>query len=44
VLVDLLNDSMGGYVAKQTVKKMIAADKNPKDSRVLIMGVTLKRM
>ncbi len=36
------NDSMGGYVAKQTVKKMIAADKNPKDSRVLLMGVTFK--
>jgi len=37
-----INDSMGGYVAKQTVKKMIGADKNPKDSRVLIMGVTFK--
>lgn len=37
-----INDSMGGYVAKQAVKKMIAADKNPKDSRVLIMGVTFK--
>jgi len=33
---------MGGYVAKQTVKKIIAADKNPKESRVLIMGVTFK--
>ena len=37
-----INDSMGGYVAKQTVKKMIAADKNPKDTRVLVMGVTFK--
>ncbi|MGE0078204.1 MAG: nucleotide sugar dehydrogenase [Bacteroidales bacterium] len=37
-----INDSMGGYVAKQTVKKIIAADKNLKDSRVLIMGVTFK--
>jgi UDP-N-acetyl-D-galactosamine dehydrogenase len=37
-----INDSMGGYVAKQTVKKIIAADKNPKESRVLIMGVTFK--
>lgn len=36
------NDSMGGYVAKQTVKKVIAAGKNPKDTRVLIMGVTFK--
>jgi UDP-N-acetyl-D-galactosamine dehydrogenase len=37
-----INDSMGGYVAKQTVKKIIAADKNVKDSRVLLMGVTFK--
>jgi len=37
-----INDSMGGYVAKQTVKKIISADKNPKESRVLIMGVTFK--
>ncbi|BDX39599.1 UDP-N-acetyl-D-galactosamine dehydrogenase [Tenuifilaceae bacterium CYCD] len=37
-----INDSMGGYVAKQTVKKIISADKNPKDARVLIMGVTFK--
>ncbi|MBI9065647.1 MAG: nucleotide sugar dehydrogenase [Salinivirgaceae bacterium] len=37
-----INDSMGGYVAKQTVKKIIASDKNVKDSRVLVMGVTFK--
>ncbi len=37
-----INDSMGGYVAKQTVKKIIATDKNIKDSRVLVMGVTFK--
>jgi UDP-N-acetyl-D-galactosamine dehydrogenase len=37
-----INDSMGGYVAKRTVKKIIASDKNPKDSRVLIMGITFK--
>lgn len=37
-----INDSMGGYIAKQTVKKMIAADKNPKACRVLILGVTFK--
>ncbi len=37
-----INDSMGGYVAKQTVKKIIAADKNLKESRILIMGVTFK--
>ncbi len=37
-----INDSMGGYIAKQTVKKMISADKNPRDTRVLIMGITFK--
>jgi UDP-N-acetyl-D-glucosamine/UDP-N-acetyl-D-galactosamine dehydrogenase len=37
-----VNDSMGGYVAKQIVKKLIAADKNVKESRVLVMGVTFK--
>jgi len=37
-----INDSMGGYIAKQTVKKMIGADKNPKNVRVLIMGITFK--
>ena len=37
-----MNDSMGGYVAKQTVKKIIAAGTNPADARVLIMGATFK--
>lgn len=37
-----VNDSMGFYVAKQTVKKMIAAGKNVIHSRVLVMGVTFK--
>ncbi|MGD9994141.1 MAG: nucleotide sugar dehydrogenase [Salinivirgaceae bacterium] len=37
-----VNDSMGGYVAKQVVKKIIKQDKNVKDARVLIMGVTFK--
>jgi UDP-N-acetyl-D-galactosamine dehydrogenase len=37
-----LNDSMGAHVAKTTVKKMIANDVNPKEARVLIMGVTFK--
>jgi len=37
-----VNDSMGFYVAKQTVKKMIAAGKNVAQSRVLVMGVTFK--
>ncbi len=37
-----VNDTMGFYVAKQTVKKIIAANKNVISSRVLIMGVTFK--
>ncbi len=37
-----VNDSMGFYVAKQLVKKIIAAGKNVLDSRVLLMGVTFK--
>lgn len=37
-----VNDSMGGYVAKQTVKKMIAKNKNINQCRVLIMGATFK--
>ncbi len=37
-----INDSMGGYVAKQVVKKIISVDKNIKDARVLLMGVTFK--
>ncbi len=37
-----INDSMGRYIGKQTVKKMIHVGKNLKDSRVLIMGMTFK--
>ena len=37
-----VNDSMGFYVGKQTVKKMIAHGKNPMESKVLIMGATFK--
>lgn len=37
-----INDSMGGYIGKQTVKKIIASGKNLKDGRVLIMGITFK--
>ncbi|WP_223265794.1 nucleotide sugar dehydrogenase [Vicingus serpentipes] len=37
-----VNDSMGGYVAKQTVKKIIASGKNIAEARVLIMGATFK--
>lgn len=37
-----INDSMGFYVAKQIVKKLIAANKAVTQSRVLIMGTTFK--
>lgn len=37
-----VNDSMGAYLAKQTVKKIIASQKNISKSRVLIMGATFK--
>ncbi|MES2284776.1 MAG: nucleotide sugar dehydrogenase [Bacteroidota bacterium] len=37
-----VNDSMGFYIAKQTVKKIIAAKKNLTISRVLLMGATFK--
>ncbi len=37
-----VNDSMGFYVAKNTVKRIIAAGKNPGNAKVLIMGFTFK--
>ncbi len=37
-----INDSMGGYIAKETVKGIIAKDKNIRNAKVLIMGVTFK--
>ena len=37
-----VNDSMGFYVAKNTVKKIIAAGKNISQAKVLIMGATFK--
>src|ERR1700741_4196377 len=37
-----VNDSMGFYVAKTTVKKIIAAGKNISKSKVLVMGATFK--
>lgn len=37
-----INDSMGGYIAKQIVKKLVKAGKHIQNSRVLIMGVTFK--
>lgn len=37
-----INDSMGGYIAKQVVKKLIALGKGVLGARVLVMGVTFK--
>jgi UDP-N-acetyl-D-glucosamine/UDP-N-acetyl-D-galactosamine dehydrogenase len=37
-----VNDSMGFYVAKQTVKKLIKAHKNISGAKVLVMGITFK--
>jgi UDP-N-acetyl-D-glucosamine/UDP-N-acetyl-D-galactosamine dehydrogenase len=37
-----VNDSMGRYVGKQTVKKIISSGKSPNEARVLIMGITFK--
>ncbi len=37
-----VNDSMGFYVAKNLVKKIIASGKNISDSKVLVMGATFK--
>ena len=37
-----VNDSMGFYVGKQTVKKMIGHGKNPMEAKVLVMGATFK--
>jgi UDP-N-acetyl-D-galactosamine dehydrogenase len=37
-----INDSMGGYIGKQTAKKIIAAGKSPMSTKVLIMGITFK--
>ncbi len=37
-----VNDSMGFYVAKQTVKKIIAVGKDVSKAKVLVMGATFK--
>jgi UDP-N-acetyl-D-galactosamine dehydrogenase len=37
-----VNDSMGFYIAKQTVKRLIAKGKEPSKSKVLVMGATFK--
>ena len=37
-----VNDSMGFYVGKQTVKKILEQGRNALESRVLVMGATFK--
>ena len=37
-----VNDSMGGYIAKQAIKTLISADKEIKPAKALIMGITFK--
>ncbi|MCO5231729.1 MAG: nucleotide sugar dehydrogenase [Chitinophagales bacterium] len=37
-----INDGMAAYVAKKVAQHLIAQGKNPKDSKVLIMGATFK--
>jgi UDP-N-acetyl-D-galactosamine dehydrogenase len=37
-----VNDSMGAYIAKQTVKRIIAQGKHIQDAKVLVMGATFK--
>ena len=37
-----VNDSMGFYIAKQTVKKILAKGKNISGGRILVMGATFK--
>ena len=37
-----VNDSMGFYIGKQTVKKILAKGKNIQEAKVLVMGATFK--
>jgi len=37
-----INDGMGSWVAQQVVQKLIAMNKNPRESKVLVLGVTFK--
>lgn len=38
----IVNDSMGSYVADSAVRQMIAAGQAPKNSKVVILGLTFK--
>jgi len=37
-----VNDSMGRYIAKQTVKRLIKMKKNLSECRILVLGITFK--
>ena len=37
-----INDSMGGYIAEQVVKKLIATGRVLQNARILVMGITFK--
>jgi UDP-N-acetyl-D-glucosamine/UDP-N-acetyl-D-galactosamine dehydrogenase len=37
-----INDSMGRYIGKQTVKKILNSGKRLSDTRILVMGITFK--
>ena len=37
-----INDSMGGYIAKQIVKKLIGKKKDVEKIKILVMGITFK--
>ncbi len=37
-----INDDMGKYIAEQTVKQLIAADKSIKNAKVGVLGITFK--
>ena len=38
----IVNDSMGAYVAETAIRKMVAAGQAPKNSKVVILGLTFK--
>lgn len=38
----IVNDGMGAYIANMTVKKMVAAGLTPKNSNIVILGITFK--
>ena len=37
-----VNDRMPGFIAKELVQHLLRADKNPKSSKILVLGVTFK--